>query len=277
MAEQGTLIASRAQRFASKSLRATTAPLRRLPDFLVIGVMKAATSSLFGYLQQHPRIAGPYKKEVHYFDSGFQHGPLWYRAHFPLEAAGIGRRCLTGEATPSYILNPHAPARIRRTLGEVPLVLILRDPVGRAFSHYRHMVRVGREPLDFAKAIDNESLVDSEFAKVLADPAYPDALLRDKSYLLRGRYLEQIRRYLTHFDRSRLHIIVYQDFVARPQETMQELCRFLELEPFTFDCGRRHNVGISGEMAPQVRARLEDYFRQPNAELYDFLGRDLKW
>ncbi|MGD1876146.1 MAG: sulfotransferase [Kiloniellaceae bacterium] len=261
-------------RLAQKSLRATTAPLRRLPDFLVIGVMKGATSSLFGYLQQHPRIAGPYKKEVHFFDSGFDRGQLWYRAHFPITA---GKHTLTGEATPSYILNPHAPGRIRRVLGDVPMILMLRDPVSRAFSHYRHMVRVGREELPFAEAIDNADFVAAEMARVLADPAYPDAPLRDKSYLLRGLYLEQIQRYLAHFDRERIHILSYEDFVRAPEPAMAEVCRFLGIEPYDFDCSRHHNVGIGGKMEPALKTRLQDYYRAPNAALYDFLGQDFGW
>lgn len=261
-------------RLAQKSLRATTAPLRRLPDFLVIGVMKAATSSLFGHLQQHPRIVSPYKKEVHFFDSNFDRGPLWYRAHFPLAGGGDS---LTGEATPSYILNPHAPGRIRRALGDIPLILMLRDPVDRAFSHYRHMVRVGKEQRSFAEAIDNEDFVAAEMAKVMSDPRYADTQLRDKSYLLRGLYLEQIRRYLAHFERDRIHIVDYEDFVRAPEETMAGVCRFLGIEPFAFDCSRQHNVGISGKLEPAMKSRLVDYYREPNRALYDFLGHDFGW
>jgi len=120
--------------------RATT-PLRVLPDFLVIGVMKGGTTSFFNYLARHPQINPPFRKEIKFFDIHFLQGLGWYRAHFPMRFK-MKSGMLTGEATPYYIFHPTAPDRTAKVLPNVKLIALLRNPVDRGlFPLQSHAAR----------------------------------------------------------------------------------------------------------------------------------------
>jgi hypothetical protein len=132
----------------------------RLPTFLVIGAMKAGTSTLARALAQHPQVFVPRAKEVHFFDHHFGRGLDWYRAWFE-EAGAVPA---VGEASPTYMHNEGAWLRMARTLPDARLIAILRDPGDCAYSHYWHNVRWGREPLSFREALA------AEFRRLLEAP-----------------------------------------------------------------------------------------------------------
>ena len=119
------------------------------PNFLIIGAQRCGTTSLYNYLIQHPQIVPSSKKEVHFFDLNFHLGQSWYEKHFPEVSDNI----LTGEASPYYIFHPLCPKRIFDYDPSVKLIVILRNPIDRAYSHYRHIVRLGHEPLKFEDAL----------------------------------------------------------------------------------------------------------------------------
>src|SRR5215470_750369 len=148
---------STAQRWAAQQVRSArfaarraTASARALPDFLIIGAQKAGTTSLYAYLTAHRDVRPAGRKEVHYFDLGFtagaELGEGWYRSMFPLRARlaldgrRTGRPVRTGEASPYYLFHPAAPQRAAALVPEARLLVLVRDPVERAWSHYRHEV-----------------------------------------------------------------------------------------------------------------------------------------
>src|SRR5919201_3141433 len=139
-----------------------TAPLRPLPDFLIIGAQKAGTTALYAYLRWHPGITGPSWKEVSFFDRYYARGEAWYRGNMPsrprqwLAERRNGRPPLVGEASPSYLFHPLAPERVANLLPRARLIAVLRNPVDRAFSHYQHELSLGREHLSFEEALDRE-------------------------------------------------------------------------------------------------------------------------
>ena len=104
---------------------------RRLPDFLIIGAQKCGTSSMFAYLNQHPQMKLPDVKEIHFFDLNYSNGLDWYTSHFP--PASLSHRMVTGEASPYYLFHPHVPERVRLHCPDVKLVVMLRNPVDRAY------------------------------------------------------------------------------------------------------------------------------------------------
>ncbi len=118
--------------------RRLTAPSRPLPDFLIVGAQRCGTSWTYRTLGEHPRILRAWRKEVQYFDRAraFARGPNWYRAHFPRRPPGH----LTGEATPSYLYVPAAMPRLAALVPHARLIVLLRDPVDRAYSHYQHQL-----------------------------------------------------------------------------------------------------------------------------------------
>ena len=114
--------------------------------------MRSGTSSLNSYLRDHPEVAVSRPKEVHYFDVNFDLGPEWYLAHFE----GSEHATAVGEATPDYLYDLEAPGRIAAVVPGVRILLLLRDPAERAYSHYWHNVAVGKESLGFEEALAAE-------------------------------------------------------------------------------------------------------------------------
>jgi hypothetical protein len=236
--------------------RLATAPARALPDFLVLGTQKGGTTSLFAYLADHPQVIAPTAKELHHFDYRYHRGSIWYRSRFPLRASlrhreGGGR---TGEASPSYLFHPDVPGRVAADLPDARLVVLLRDPVERAHSHWRHQVRLGVEQLAFADAVEAE-------AERLSAPDADVGLfspLREFSYVHRGRYGEQLARWIDAVGRERLLVLRSDDLFTRPGPTYAAVLRFLDL-----DEGHRpdfvvHNPGTGGG---PVAAETDAYIR----------------
>jgi len=133
-----------------------------LPDFIIIGVQRGGTTSLYKYMTKHPKIIPALKKEIHFFDNKFGKGLSWYESQFMqnpffclLKRKRKSEDTITGEASPYYIYHPHVPKRISKILPNVKLIAILRNPIERAFSHYNHEVRLGAEKLSFEDALKN--------------------------------------------------------------------------------------------------------------------------
>jgi hypothetical protein len=139
-----------------------------LPDFLIIGAQKSGTSSLYNYLTQHPDVCPALVKEIRYFNKYFSKGTNWYRGHFPssLYISYVnkisGRDMITGDGTPSYLSDPYVPRRVFEVIPQVKLIVLLRNPVDRAYSHYQHRFRANREVSSFEEVIkvDKEKLKD---------------------------------------------------------------------------------------------------------------------
>jgi hypothetical protein len=263
--------------------RATSA-LRPLPDFLVIGAQKAGTTALYAYLRWHPAVLGPSWKEVSFFDRHYARGEAWYRGHFPnrlrvrLARRRTGLEPVVGEASPSYLYHPLAPRRVHDLVPDVRLIAILRDPVERAFSHYNHEVALGREPLSFEQAIEAEGeRLHGEVERMLREPTYFSHAWWNYTYLGRGRYAEQLERWLEAFPREQLLVLTSEQLSARPAETYADVLRFLGLPPHELSSFPRLNTREYGAMAPRTRAALADRFAEPNRELAELLGRDPGW
>jgi hypothetical protein len=256
---------------------------RPLPDFLIIGAQKAGTTALYAYLLRHPSIVGPSWKEVSFFDRHFVRGVDWYRGHFPntLRLRNIQRRTgvapLAGEASPSYLFHPFAAERVRTLLPDVRLVALVRDPVDRALSHYQHEVAFGREPLSFEDALEQEEARMQGELERMRDPAYFSYAWWNYTYASRGLYAEQLERWLALFPREQLVIVPSEDLLERPSETYARVLAFLGAQPHELDSYPRIFVREYDEMDPRTRERLSARFAEPNARLYELLGRDLGW
>jgi hypothetical protein len=254
-----------------------TSPLRVLPDFVIVGTMKGGTTSMFQYLSQHPQINPPFRKEIKFFDIHFPKGLMWYRAHYPLWAK-MSDGALTGEATPYYIFHPLAARRMAETLPDAKLIFMLRNPVDRAYSHYSHIHRVGREPLSFEDAIAAEpDRLAGEAEKIMADPNYSTFTHVHYSYLSRGRYVEQMPRWLDLFPRERILILPSEDLSAEPAATFQKVLEFLELKSWQPERFSIFKQGSYEQMPAATRQKLVDYFRPYNQQLYDLLGMKFDW
>lgn len=254
------------------------------PDFLVAGVQKGGTTSLFRYLVQHPHVMRAARKEVGYFSDQFGRGPRWYEQQFPTRGARLRMslrrraRIQTGEATPFYLFHPRAPERVKAFCPDVRVVVMLRDPVERAYSHYRHHVKLGEETLDFEAAIDAEAeRLDGELARMLAEPDYESEPYRLYSYLARGVYVDQLTRWFEHFERESMLILSSEAFFADPEAAFVATQEFLGLPVVPRTDYEQFNPGKKEGIAAGTRDRLRDYFRPHNVRLTELLQQEFGW
>jgi hypothetical protein len=260
-----------------------TSRLRPLPDFLIIGAQKAGTTALYAYLREHPAIGGPPWKEVSFFDRHYRRGPAWYRGNFPTRLylrrvrGRTGTRPVVGEASPSYVFHPLAPERVAALVPDVRLIVLVRNPIDRALSHYHHEVALGREQLSFADALAaEESRMQGELER-LRDPAYFSYPWWNYTYVSRGLYAEQLERWLAHFSRDGLLVVPTDDLGRDPAETYARVLDFLgaprhELASYPRIFSREYS-----QMEAGTREALRERFAEPNRRLYELLGRDLGW
>jgi sulfotransferase family protein len=267
---------------ASSLVTLPTARIRSLPDFLIIGAQRCGTTSLYRYLARHPAVeSAVLNKGIHYFDTDFDRSLGWYRSHFPTDPyktllarrRGV-RRVLTGEASPYYVFHPLAPARIADLLPTSKSILILRDPVSRAHSHYQHELARGFETLTFEEALEREDeRLEGEEERMISDPSYYSFAHQHHSYVARGMYMDQIRRWLRFFPREQLMIVDAKDLFADPDATFRAVLRFLTLEEFSVDSYEKMNAHSYSGMSERARGFLETRFEEPNRALSEFLKR----
>ena len=280
----------RAGRTAAHAVGALSADRRALPDFLIVGTMRGGTTTLYHALVRHPQVAGAVlDKEVHYFDLHATRGEAWYRARFPTRAslarraASAGGPVRVGEATPYYLFHPAVPARaaaaLPGSLGRgVRAIAILRDPVERAWSHYRHEVDLGYEWLGFEAALDAEDgRLAGEEERLLRDPAAASEAHQHHSYVARGRYAPQLRRWFEALGRDRVLVVRSEDLYAEPAATFARVLEHLDVRPWDPGDWRVRNAATSRSLDDAVRARLRAAFREDRDELTDLLEEDPGW
>jgi hypothetical protein len=261
--------------------RLLTAGARALPDFIIIGTQKAATTSLMRYLREHPDVVVERGVgEVHFFDNHWDRGERYYRSFFPRTSrmerrrARTQRTTLTGEKTPYYLMHPLVPQRAATIVPDVKLLAILRDPVDRAAAQHRMNVDLGVETLDLLDAVNAEpERIDAAFARIAAgeDPGVGGPL-QSYSYVARGRYAEQLDRWLQHFAREQLLVIRSEDLGTDPESTYAAVLQHLGLAPHQ-PAFVRHNVARrSYSIPPEARERLVELLREPNRVLAERYG-----
>lgn len=262
------------RREVEHTLRRATASRRPLPSFLIIGAQKGGTTSLHEYLIEHPLVSPPSTKEVHYFDHAYHRGPGWYRAHFsPADRWGE----ITGESTPYYLFHPLVPERVARDLPESKLIVILRNPIDRAFSHHNHERALGYEELRFEEAIAREfDRLEGEEERISED-RYRSFSHQHHSYLSRSRYAEQLERWFLHIDRDRFLILCSEELFEDPGKALREAQQFLGLEPDVPEDLTARNARSYSPIVDDTRESLREVLEPHNQRLYELVGRDFGW
>ena len=210
---------------------------RKLPSFFVIGAQKSGTTTLHDRLRAEAGISLPGCKETHFFslDDIYGRGLEWYYSQF--DQSKQVRDNLIGEVDPDYIFYKDTPERIRTMIGKPRFVLLLRNPIDRAYSHYLMSLRRCIETLPFAEALKAEQercgRQDREY-------------LAHFSYMARGRYCSQIERYMMAFPGSEFLFVKYDELFSADagQEAYDRICRHIGLAstPKAFDAGKRSNA-----------------------------------
>jgi hypothetical protein len=185
--------------------------VHRVADALLIGSPKSGTTTLAAWLDGHPDMSLGREKEIRYFSHFYDRGPRWYADQFP--SVPVRTRLL--DATPVYLADPAVAPRVAADLPNARFLAIVREPVARAWSNFWFFVSLGVESRSWERAIQDEL----DGAEVVAP------------YLSIGRFGEQLDRWESHVGVGRTKVLLFDDIVQRPVETVAAALRFLDLDP----------------------------------------------
>jgi Sulfotransferase domain len=266
------------------ALRSVTRSARAQPTFLIIGAQKSGTTSLHRHLVQNPAVLSAERKELHYFEKQYARGDAWYLAQFPwrMRAMVVRRRVgvppAIGEATPEYLFNPRVPERVSRFDASLRFVVVLRDPVDRAYSQYQMQVRKRGETRSFEELLELEKVeIPHEFERMRNDPIYAPGVRLRHSYVTRGFYAEQLERWFSFFDRESFLVLTSAELSRDPVATTAKVTGFLGIPEWTAEVYPRMSASNYEPMAPETRERLTHLFEPHNRHLEELLSRTFDW
>ncbi len=272
----------------SRSYGRLTAPARMTPSFLICGGQRCGTTSLYRAMAQHPVVMkAVLHKGVHYFDVSYRRGMSWYKGHFPRQrhAEKIKQRhgvpAQTFESSPYYMYHPQAAARIAADLPGAKLLVLVRDPVERAYSQHHHEVARGFEnERDFGNALALEAArLHRVEERLAADPAYYSFAHQHHAYRARGEYARYLSVMAQHVGRERIHVVESERFFSEPEQVYDEVCAFLGLPAgLGHPEFERHNARPrKSDMDPGLRRELSSYYASHDEALITWLGRVPIW
>ena len=258
--------------------RLATYRQRRLPAVVIVGAQKAGTTQLFANLIRHPRCFGGVRKELHYFSKRAGWPRAWYQSRFPLarQVEAAGGICL--EASPSYLPSPAALRRMHQLLPEAMIVVLLRDPVARAFSHYQHDKTRRRESRTFAEVVasaiaQHRGVIPAELGWAQRPEAEP---LLD--CVARGYYALQLEVLLACYPHEQVVILDSADLFADTNAVCRQMFERLGVEPIEIPSEKIYNRGYYREtIDPATAERLRDHYRAHDQLLVELLGKQFRW
>ncbi len=272
-------------RLSKKNLfRSLTSNSRILPDFIIIGESKCGTTSLYNYMIQHPAIKPALTKEINFFNWSYDKPQNWYNAHFPTKfkkkfSKNVFKKpFLTGEATPLYLFNSQVPKRMFKIIPNVKIIIVLRNPIDRAYSHYHDLgVRLGGEKRTFGDAIRSELKILEEKNYVITDydGNFTDRLYQ---YVVRGIYLDHLKIWMDVYPVKQFLILKTEELEKNPSEILDSVFKFLSIPDYDkINFEKKHNVSKYEPMNEQSRKMLKEFFKPHNKNLYKFLKQDFEW
>jgi len=265
-------------RFSLKrAYRIMTNQLRVLPDFVVIGGTKSGTTSLHYYLIQHPGIIS--ERNVHFFEYMQTNSIEWYRAYFPTKAYKNFKKLTVGEQTATYLSHPLIPKRIHTTIPNAKLIVVLRNPVDRAYSNYKHQVREGIEKRTF------EDAIKSELKRIEICKNNPEYKINNNdfnnnvvfSYLRHGIYVDFIKAWMKFFTKEQFLILPTYELNNNRVKFLKQVFDYLNVPNFEINDIKRQNVGEYKKLDKSTRKFLVDYYRPHNERLFELLGKKFEW
>jgi tetratricopeptide (TPR) repeat protein len=243
------------------------------PDFFIIGGMRCGSTSLHHYISYHSQIITPVKKEIHFFGENYVNGIDWYLSHFPPipEKKGI----LTGEASPCFA-EYGISNQVFQCFPNLKLIVILRNPVDRAYSHYNHTISWHSEYHEFEAAIAADLEENSQKELLLnGDNSY---LKVDSDYLRMSLYFYWMKEWLQLFPKEQILVLRSEDLYANPALETQKVFDFLELPKCNnIDSFLHTNKGDYNVLDSSLRTKLKNYFQPHNQKLENLLDMKFDW
>ena len=270
-----------------------------LPKFIIIGGQKCGSTFLHDYLLAHPRISmattlrrnsrGTLKvqREMHYFsdEDTYQKGHDWYKKHFQVRRShsderNPGQPYTWGERTPNYLCKQEAPARIQAVMPDTKFLVLLRNPIKRAYSHYQMKVRREKNSRDFDTAIgevlDGYSQEHCQHLLKGVSP-FPDEIGAEHDPIARGLYAFQLARWFRHFPRQQFLVLQSEAMFSNPSAALSEAYEFLGVDDMRLDRFVNRKARSYPPMSVETRQRLSRFYEPFNLALYELLGVDYGW
>jgi hypothetical protein len=264
------------------------------PYFLILGAQKSGTTSLHFYLNQHPLLVGSRPKELEYFtvDSIYEKGEVWYTNQFKSHKSLLSKK-LYFESTPDYLYRSYVPERIYRFKKDLKFVIILREPVSRAYSAWnmhrdfllkrkelplliRNSYMNGREHNSFKELYkssifpDFETCIASEFEKI-----ENSSVLEEPSFIRKGIYIEQVERYFKYFDPSKFLFLGMKELSRNKVATLNRILNFLELKEYDWNIELlpvQHKRSYDADLNPKTSTLLQEFYAPYNNKLFSKIG-----
>ncbi len=258
------------------ALRLTTNRFRHLPTVVIVGVKRAGTRNLYSHLLQHPRCFGALAKEIDYFSEHPERSVAWYRSRFPMRRRILRRGGHVFEVSPSYLPTPSALRRMKAVLPSIRVIVLLRDPVSRAFAHYQHDKTRYVESRGFEEAVA-DALRRNEFPAMRGVALAPNAKPM-LDYVSRGYYALQLELLLKVYTRNRVLVIDSASLAEDTSAVCERVFDFLGLESFSVETGNANGRDFYQEqIGPRVADRLREHYRPYDEMLKEMLGQSFSW
>ena len=283
--------------------RKITSSFRMLPSFLILGGSRSGNTSLFAYLTEHPNIMPGSLKAFFFFQNITNNTTSFYRSQFPIKRKNL----ITCDSTSSYFVHPLIPARVHKLLPSAKLIVILRNPVERAYSEFHYTVALGLELTE-----NFEDVIKSELKRIEIGNKKPELKIENTNYkhftfshLRDGLYAQHLERWLKFFSKEQLLVLHTKDLYTNLDQTLAETFEFLNLPKYQIEnrieknkidkirplSGHERNIykNIDSktrtlfnvqnypEMKPETRKFLQDFFRPHNEKLFKMIGKRFDW
>ena len=283
--------------------RKITSRFRMLPSFLILGGSRSGNTSLFAYLTEHPNIMPGSLKAFFFFQYFTNNKTSFYRSQFPIKRKNL----ITCDSTSSYFVHPLIPARVHKLFPSAKLIVVLRNPVERAYSEFHYTVTLGSELTE-----NFEDVIKSELKRIEIGNKKPELKIENTNYkhftfshLRDGLYAQHLERWLKFFSKEQLLVLHTKDLYTNLDQTLAETFEFLNLPKYQIEnrieknkidkirplAGHEQNVykNIDSktrtlfnvqnypEMKPETKKFLQDFFRPHNEKLFKMIGKRFDW
>ena len=260
---------------------AITGFIRVIPDFLVIGAKRCGTTSLYQHLPEHPCISKSPHDNMGFFNDNFHLGVNWYKSFFPTTFTRNKIKSKFGDflafdVTTKYMEEESTANNVYQTKPNMKIIIILRNPVDRAYSQYHLSVRQTAERRSFEDVVEeNMNRLNKESHEHYE--IKPKFSVKEDNYLKKGLYALQLRYWLKIFPRENILIVSTEEFESNQQIIYNKIFEFLNISKFEVKNTKKMEKGNYPPMKSETRNLLLDYFRSHNHELFELINIKFDW
>ena len=265
-----------------KFYRNLTSSSRVLPDFIIIGAGRAGTTALYTYLIQHPSIITASTDndepvaDLHFFEYMISDKISWYKSHFPRKSKNS---FVTGEFTSTYMYHKNVPERIFNLIPKIKLIVILRNPIDKAYSTYNQQSHFNEVTSSF------EETIKAEFARIDLNKNHIEYTNNNPNFdnyveyniIRHGIYFNYLEKWLKIFPKKQIFVVDSNELENFPQQTLNKVFEFLNLSPREIPNLAKVNVGKYSPMTESTRESLIEFYKPHNAKLNNLLGTNFDW